>query len=100
MKKTDLQKKWEKIEGEPGWVPVKDPAVLAKIKARNAALKEAKDAKINMRLPEGDLLAFKKVALERGIPYQTLLGSVIKMYASGMLVEQRAPARVATKKRA
>ncbi len=44
-----------------------------------------KNGKINIRISENDLSAFKRRAAREGIPYQTLIGSVLNKYASGYL---------------
>lgn len=44
-----------------------------------------KNRKINIRLPENDLIALKQRAAREGIPYQTLIGSILHKYASGFL---------------
>jgi predicted DNA binding CopG/RHH family protein len=46
-----------------------------------------KNCKINIRLPENDLIALKQRAARDGIPYQTLIGSILHKYASGFLKE-------------
>lgn len=47
-----------------------------------------KDKPANIRMSQKDLVAIKKKALEEGIPYQTLLSSVIHKYVSGRLSEE------------
>ncbi len=47
-----------------------------------------KDQRMNIRISKKDLNALKVKALEEGIPYQTLVSSVIHKYLSGQLVEQ------------
>lgn len=47
-----------------------------------------KDKRINIRISERDLINLKAKALEEGIPYQTLISSVLHKYLSGKLVEQ------------
>lgn len=37
---------------------------------------------VNIRLSESDVLSIKSKALEEGIPYQTLLASIIHKYAT------------------
>ncbi len=44
-----------------------------------------KNRKINIRISENDLLALQRKAAREGIPYQTLIGSVLHKYASGLL---------------
>lgn len=44
-----------------------------------------KDARINIRLPSKDLRGLQKRALAEGIPYQTLVASVLHKYVEGRL---------------
>ena len=61
-----------------------------KQKLRDAAKNTLKkDARINIRLSSKDLGDIQVIAAREGIPYQTLLSSVIHKYASGMLMEKR-----------
>ena len=46
-----------------------------------------KKRKINIRIAENDLSALQRRAAREGIPYQTLIGSVLHKYASGFLKE-------------
>jgi len=46
-----------------------------------------KNRKINIRISENDLTALKRRAAREGIPYQTLVGSVLHKYVSGFLKE-------------
>lgn len=46
-----------------------------------------KNRKINIRISENDLSALQRRAAREGIPYQTLIGSVLHKYASGFLKE-------------
>lgn len=46
-----------------------------------------KNHKINIRLPENDLIAIKQRAAREGIPYQTLIGSILHKYVNGFLKE-------------
>ena len=47
-----------------------------------------KDMRVNIRLSKKDLEAIQKRALEEGIPYQTLMGSVLHKFADGRLVDK------------
>jgi len=61
-----------------------------KQKLRDAAKNTLKkDARINIRLSSKDLGDIQVIAVREGIPYQTLLSSVIHKYAAGMLTEKR-----------
>ena len=46
-----------------------------------------KNRKINIRIAENDLTALQRRAARDGIPYQTLIGSVLHKFASGFLKE-------------
>ena len=78
-------------------------AELAKLKsaARATAIK---DRRINIRLSSGDLSDIQVRALEEGVPYQTLIASVLHKYVTGRLADRaaarakRVPSR-ATKRR-
>jgi len=41
------------------------------------------DKRINIRISNRDLVAIQKRALEEGIPYQTLISSILHKYVSG-----------------
>lgn len=47
-----------------------------------------KDARVNVRLSSTDLNDLKVIALEHGIPYQTLISSILHKYVSGHLIEK------------
>ena len=44
-----------------------------------------KDARINIRLSSKDLRGLQKRALAEGIPYQTLIASILHKYVEGRL---------------
>ena len=46
-----------------------------------------KDRRLNIRISSKDLEAIQKRALEEGLPYQTLVSSILHKYASGRLGE-------------
>jgi len=48
-----------------------------------------KDARINIRLSSRDLRGLQKKALAEGIPYQTLVASILHKYVEGRLREER-----------
>ena len=47
-----------------------------------------KDKRINIRISERDMIALQKRAIREGIPYQTLISSVLHKYVSGALTEK------------
>ena len=59
---------------------------IAEVKA-NAANTLRKDRRVTIRLYDHDLKGIQKKALEKGIPYQTLIASVLHKYVDGRLKE-------------
>jgi len=47
-----------------------------------------KDKRVNIRISEKDLLDLQKRAVRQGIPYQTLISSVLHKYVSGGFTEK------------
>ena len=47
-----------------------------------------KEKRVNIRMTERDLVRFQKTAVREGLPYQTLLSSVLHKYINGRLVEK------------
>ena len=78
---------------------------LAKLRAAARAT-AIKDRRVNIRLSSGDLQDIQAKALEEGLPYQTLIASVLHKYVSGRLTDrdtlrvQRAPALKGAQRRA
>lgn len=66
---------------------VASKAELAKVKAAARAT-AIKDRRVNIRLSSGDLSDIQVKALEEGIPYQTLIASVLHKYVTGRLTER------------
>jgi predicted DNA binding CopG/RHH family protein len=60
---------------------------LAKFKAAARAT-ALKDRRVNIRLSSGDLSDIQVKALEEGVPYQTLIASVLHKYVTGRLTER------------
>lgn len=80
----DLIESYERGE----WVGVPD------MEARIAEYQEAaraffrKDRRVNIRMSNRDILALQEIAQEEGIPYQTLMSSILHKYVTGRLVER------------
>jgi len=87
--KTTLTKKEERelmASVERGeWKPVKnrDKEMFRIREAARETLR--KDARINIRLTKRDFFNLKSKAIREGIPYQTLVASVIHKYLTGQL---------------
>ncbi len=53
-----------------------------------AAATFKKDARINIRLSSRDLRSLQAKALKEGIPYQTLVSSILHKFVDGQLVDK------------
>jgi len=49
-----------------------------------------KDKRVNLRMSAKDLEAIKTYAVEEGLPYQTLMSSILHKFITGRLVDQKA----------
>jgi len=90
MKTGTLDKEEREILGsfERGeWKPVKNrqQEVARHVQyARNTLLK---NRRVNIRISSKDLEELQAIAIEDGMPYQTLMASVLHRYASGRFVD-------------
>ena len=91
MNKINLDKEEQEIldsfeRGE--WKSV--PNVRAEIeKHRKYARKTLKkDKRVNIRIPSKVLEELQAIAIEDGIPYQTLMSSILHRYVTGRLVDR------------
>jgi predicted DNA binding CopG/RHH family protein len=81
----DLLESYDRDE----WRPVKNPRKeMKKLKeyARNTL---QKDKRINIRMSSKDLDQVQVIAAQEGVPYQTLISSIIHKYVSGYLTEKK-----------
>lgn len=88
MKKLDAFEKEILAAYEKGELKSTSPSKekLAKFKAAATAT-FLKEKRINIRLSTPDLMDIQARALEEGMPYQTLIASVLHKFVSGRLVE-------------
>jgi predicted DNA binding CopG/RHH family protein len=81
----DILESYERGE----WRPIKKPrAEIRKLRdyARNTL---QKDKRINIRMSSKDLDQVQAIAAQEGIPYQTMISSIIHKYVSGYLIEKK-----------
>lgn len=83
----DERKLIESIENEE-WISVKDRENILNRIQGSAREELRKKKRINIRLSERDLEVIKRRAVEEGMPYQTLITSVIHKYVTGKLVDK------------
>ncbi len=63
---------------------------------QSAANTFKKDKRINIRISGRDLTAIQRRALEEGMPYQTLVASILHKYVSGSLYDVTANKAIST----
>ena len=67
---------------------------VAEVQSEAARYREAaratfrKDKRVNIRISSKDLTGLQKRAIMEGIPYQTLIASVLHKFVSGTLVDK------------
>ena len=81
----DILESYERGE----WVPVKNAKKEIKKLRQYAKNTLQKDKRINIRMSSKDLDQVQVIAVQEGIPYQTLISSIIHKYVSGYLIERR-----------
>jgi predicted DNA binding CopG/RHH family protein len=69
---------WQSVTGLEGEIQEHRQAARATLK---------KDKRVNIRISSRDLEAIRAKAAEDGIPYQTLMSSVLHRYVAGRLRE-------------
>ena len=77
----------ESVEaGEWESIPDLEKEILISKQYARATFK--KDKRLNIRISKHDLDALKVKALEQGMPYQTLVSSILHKYTTGRLAER------------
>ena len=69
------------------WTSVSNFDEIKQNLMKAAAETAIKDYRINVRISKRDVEALKTKALEEGIPYQTLVTSILHKYVTGRLKE-------------
>ena len=69
------------------WKPAKSQKTLLLELQETASNTMVKDQRMNIRKRKRDLEGIKAKALEEGMPYQTLVASIIHKYVNGKLKE-------------
>ena len=89
MSKLDSQEKEVRDSVEAGeWRSIKNKKKEAERYQTYAKETFRKDRRVNIRLAGRDLEAIQKRAMIEGIPYQTLIASILHKYAAGRLVDK------------
>jgi len=85
MKKVKLDKEEQDLVDSferDEWRSVRGLEREKKTAQKIAAATFRKDRRVNIRISSQDLIGLQKRALEEGIPYQTLISSVLHKYVS------------------
>lgn len=70
------------------WTPAPDQEVLNANYAAWATQALAKNRRVNIRISAMDLESLQARAAEDGLPYQTLMASILHRYVSGRLTDR------------
>jgi len=73
-----------------GWKSAKNLEEWKAVLSKTASETLAKDQRMNIRVSKNDLDGIKLRAVEEGLPYQTLVASIIHKYITGRLIEKQA----------
>jgi len=71
------------------WQPVPDLENEIAKHVQYAKNTMKKDKRVNIRISSRDLEGIQTLALEDGIPYQTLMSSILHKFVTGKLVERQ-----------
>jgi predicted DNA binding CopG/RHH family protein len=84
QEERELLESYERDE----WQSVSDLKTESERYRKYADATFKKDRRVNIRMSQKDLAAIQKTALAEGIPYQTLISSILHKYISGRLAEK------------
>ena len=71
------------------WTSVSNLSSMKERLMQAATETALKDYRINVRISKRDVEALKTKAMEEGIPYQTLVTSILHKYVTGRIVEKK-----------
>ena len=89
--KIKLTKEENAIENQIAkgeWRSVSNKQELIKKLKSSAQKTMLKDQRMNIRITKRDLVSLKSIALEDGIPYQTLVSGILHKFVTGRLIEK------------
>lgn len=83
QEEKEILKSYENDE----WVSISNPSDIARYKAA-AKNTFKKNKRVNIRMSEIDIELLQERALIEGLPYQTLMSSVLHKYVTGRLTDK------------
>ncbi|MBI2436769.1 MAG: antitoxin [Candidatus Magasanikbacteria bacterium] len=96
-KNIKLTREEQQIEDEiEKFVPL---SVTESEELMEAIERSKKSSNISLRLSTDDLIRIKNLAQKEGLPYQTLIGSVLHKYSTNQFVEEQVIKKVVEKLR-
>jgi len=90
MKLTNEEREILKSYENEEWISSKNLSTDRKRLRGYAEAALRKDRRINIRISENDLLQLQRRAVQDGLPYQTLISSVLHKFINGRLTERTA----------
>jgi predicted DNA binding CopG/RHH family protein len=97
FKLTKEEKDIEKSLGDDEWDDAPDELKQELVyAAQNGIANRKREARVNIRLNQGDVDVIRQRANEEGLGYQTLMSSVLHKYATGRLVEKNVLDKIAS----
>jgi len=82
---------------DKGKIKTSEPSKKEKEKIKSMAENTfRKNRRVTIRLYDHDLKGIKKKAMEKGMPYQTLISAMIHQYVEGDLVENKKGSHIYT----
>jgi predicted DNA binding CopG/RHH family protein len=90
MKLTNEEKDILKSYESGEWISSKKLSADRKQLKEYAKTALRKDRRINIRISENDLIQLQRKAVQDGLPYQTLISSVLHKFINGRLIERTA----------
>ena len=88
MNANDEKQLMASVENEE-WSSVSDLDAFKKRLMQAAAETSARDYQINVMVSKRDAEVLKAKALEEGVPWQTLVTSILHKYVTGKIVERQ-----------
>ena len=82
----DILKPYERGE----WTSTKKLPAERRRLSQYAKTALRKDKRVNIRISENDLVQLQRKAVQEGLPYQTLISSVLHKFVNGRFVEREA----------
>ena len=86
---SDIREYEDSIDNEE-WKSIHNLSEMKEMMISAAKNTMLKDQRMNIRIAKRDLEGLKAKALEEGLPYQTLVSSILHKYVTGKLIDKEA----------